>query len=70
MPELPEVETIKSGLETLIKINDPIEKLEPYRPDLRFTIPKFRKYPKRILVLSELNGELNIYYLNCNKGSF
>ena len=34
MPELPEVETIKSGLETLIKINDPIEKLEPYRPDL------------------------------------
>lgn len=40
MPELPEVETIKSGLETLIKINDPIEKLELYRPDLRFTIPK------------------------------
>lgn len=40
MPELPEVETVRAGLETILK-NDPvIEAVELKRPDIRFPIPK------------------------------
>jgi formamidopyrimidine-DNA glycosylase len=39
MPELPEVETVRRGLERIFAVNNVIEKVELKRPDLREPIP-------------------------------
>jgi formamidopyrimidine-DNA glycosylase len=40
MPELPEVETVRAGLETLLKDQPVIESVRLMRGDIRFKIPK------------------------------
>ena len=40
MPELPEVETVRAGLEQILRDHPIIEKIELRRPDIRFVIPK------------------------------
>jgi formamidopyrimidine-DNA glycosylase len=40
MPELPEVETVRSGLETLLKAKPTIKRVKLMRGDIRFPIPK------------------------------
>lgn len=40
MPELPEVETVRSGLETLLKNRPTIVRVRLMRADIRFPIPK------------------------------
>ena len=40
MPELPEVETVRTGLEQILRKHPVIEKIELRRPDIRFVIPK------------------------------
>ncbi len=39
MPELPEVETVRRGLENILSHKPMLEKIELKRPDLRFPIP-------------------------------
>lgn len=40
MPELPEVETVKNGLQSLVVPPVTVQKIRLYRDDLRFPIPK------------------------------
>lgn len=40
MPELPEVETVRSGLESLLKSKPTIKRVKLMRGDIRFPIPK------------------------------
>ena len=46
MPELPEVETVRAGLEDLLKNHPRITRVELKRKDIRFPIPK--ELPKRL----------------------
>ena len=46
MPELPEVETVRRGLEILAPAGTRIKRVELRRPDLRFPIPK--NLPRRL----------------------
>lgn len=61
MPELPEVETVRHGLETLLGTNAVVRRVRLLRPDIRFPIPK--ELPRRLALQRILGVRRRAKYL-------